>query len=102
ENGADGHDFRPNALHGAFDDGEVKVAHRVHAAETAKSFPGMVQVEQHDDASLGIETGEGDKVDPYRHAHVVTEHVEKPKCSYERERHGQQHDQRLHRRFRVH
>ena len=53
----------------------------------------MIEVEQHDDAGLGIESGERDESDPDGDAHVVAEQVEEPERADQRERHGEQHDE---------
>ena len=53
---------------------------------------GEVEVEQHDDAGLGVETGEGDDADPHGDAQVVAEQVEQPERADERERHGEHDD----------
>lgn len=44
--------FGPNVLHGAFEEGVVQVAHVVHSAFGAKFLPGVIEIEQHDDAPV--------------------------------------------------
>ena len=62
----------------------------------------MIEVEQHDHAGLGIEARERNEADPHGHAQVIAEQVEHPKCTYQRERNGEQHDNRLRDGLRVH
>ena len=55
-------------MHRAFDDGQAQVAHGVHAAEGAEFVPGVVEVEEHHDAGLGVEARERNEADPHRGA----------------------------------
>ena len=43
----------------------------IHPAFGAEFFPGLIEVQKHDDPGLGVEPGEGDDADPDRNAHVV-------------------------------
>ena len=56
----------------------MQVAHTVHPSGSAKFFPGMIEIEQHDHAGLGVDSGESDESNPDRDAHVVTEQPEEP------------------------
>ena len=56
----------------------------------------MIEIEQHDDAGLGIETRKGDESNPNRGAHVVAEQPEQPERTHKRERHCQEHDTGFH------
>src|SRR6516164_2566872 len=78
EDGANGHDFGANALDGAFNDSGLEVVHGVHATGGAEFVPGVVQVEEHDNAGFGVQASECDEADPDGHAHVVTQYIEKP------------------------
>ncbi len=82
-------------LHRAFNDGGMQIGHCIHSPCGPESFPCLVQIEQHDDARFGTQTGQGDEPHPHRHAHVVTEQIQKPKRADQRERHGQQNDDRF-------
>src|SRR6266436_2499307 len=96
KNSADCHDLRADALDGPFNDRALQVGLRVHAARGAKSVPGLVEIQQHHDASFRVKPGQRDKADPYGHAHVVAEQIEKPERAHQREGHGKKHDTRFH------
>ena len=70
--------FRPNTAHRAFDHRVVQIAHVVHASFSFEMLPGMIEVQEHHDASFGIETCERDESDPDGHAHIVTEQPKEP------------------------
>ncbi len=73
----------------------VQVGSSSSCARRAEFVPRVIEVEQHHDAGLGIEAGERDEADPHGDAHVVAEQVEQPERADQRERHRQQHDERL-------
>src|SRR6266446_2593958 len=62
----------------------------------AKSVPGLVEIQQHHDASFRVKPGQRDKADPYGHTHVVAEQIKKPERAHQREGHGKKHDTRFH------
>ena len=62
---------------------------------------GEVEIQQHEDAGLGVDAEQRDQPDPDGDAHVVAEQVQVPDGADGRERHRQQHDRRLHQRPRV-
>ncbi len=73
ENDADGHQFRPQTMHRAFDDGgfDVFMLERLTRCEAAVEC--FVQVHDHNYARLDRDTEESDVADPHRHAEVVAE-----------------------------
>ena len=53
---------------------------------------GQVEVEQHDDAGLGVQAGQGDDADPDGDAQVVVQQVKDANGADQRERHGEHDD----------
>src|SRR5207253_5723891 len=82
KNGADRHDLRPNTADRAFNYSVMQIADVAHATFGAKFFPGMIEIEQHDDTGFGIESGERDQSHPDRYTHVITEKPEEPKRAH--------------------
>ena len=56
----------------------------------------MIEVEEHDDAGLGVEAGQRDDPHPDRGAEIVAEQIQQPERADERERHRQQHNGGFH------
>src|SRR2546430_4012533 len=55
-----------------------KKKNRIHPSLSPNFFPGMIEIEQHNDAGLGIESRERDQSDPACYAHVVAEEGGRP------------------------
>ena len=96
-----GHRLGTDALDGTVVDRIAQVVHIPHGAVFLPLLVGEVEVEEHDDAGLGIEPGERDDADPYGHAEVVTEEVDRPERADERERNRQKDDRGFDRGLRV-
>ena len=64
--------------HRAFDHGVVQIAHRVHSPFGFEFFPSVIEIEQHDDTGLGVESSKRDESNPNGDAHIVAEDVKKP------------------------
>src|SRR5436309_1167065 len=92
KNRCDGHDFRSNPLHCAFDNSCLQISHGCHATFLPELIPSVIEVEQHDDACFSIESRQGNDADPYGGTEVVAQNVEQPECPYEREWDGGQND----------
>src|ERR1700686_4629254 len=73
EGAGDGHDLRADALDGTVEDCLVEILTRVERAGGEALVVREVEIEQHEDASLGVEPEEGDEADPDTDGHVVTE-----------------------------
>ena len=58
---------------------------------------GEVEVQEHEDAGLGVESQQGDQADPDADRDVVAEGVEQPDRADRGKGHGEQHDERLRR-----
>jgi hypothetical protein len=52
----------------------------------ACSAPGLIEIDQHDDAGLSGDTGKGDEADRDRDAHIVAEPPHQPGAADQRER----------------
>ncbi|HEX4382587.1 MAG TPA: hypothetical protein VH083_06550 [Myxococcales bacterium] len=57
--------------------------------------PRQVEIEQHDDAGLGVEARECDETDPDRDGHAVAQERKQPESPHQRERDRQHHQQRF-------
>ena len=57
-------------------DGTLQVVQAVQPSFPSRLVVGVVQVEQHDHTSLGIDSCQGDDADPNGHAQVITQQVE--------------------------
>ena len=93
-----GHELRPDALHGAVHDRLLQIAAACAGGPARRRFVvGEVEIEQHEDAGLGVHAHQRDQPHPHADAHVVAEQVQQPDRADGRERHRQQDDQRLRR-----
>src|SRR5438105_4349387 len=92
KNGTNSHDFGPDALDRAFDDSGLEVVHGIHAPRSAEFVPGVIEVQQHDDAGFGVEAGESNEANPDGDTHVIAEEVEKPERADQREGDGEKND----------
>ncbi len=61
---------------------------RFHESLCLRICKGMVEVEQHYHAGLGIQAGQRDHAHPHCQTHVVTEQINTPDRAYERKRDG--------------
>src|SRR5262249_30012807 len=52
---ADGHDFGSDPLDRAFDDCSLQIVHGIHFAGGAEFVPGVVEIEEHDNAGFSVE-----------------------------------------------
>ena len=95
EHDAHGHDLGPEPLHGPLDDRLLQIGEGAHEAAPPSLVEGEVEVEEHEDAGLGVDAEERDQAHPDRDAHVVAERPEEPDGAHGREGHGQQDDHRL-------
>src|SRR5437660_8979372 len=89
KDGANRHNFGPNALDGAFDNGVLQVRRGVHSTCSAEFVPSVVEVKEHDNAGFGIEAGKGNETDPDSHAEIVAEEIEQPERADEGEGDGE-------------
>src|SRR6266496_3284925 len=64
--------------------GLMQIAHRGHSPLGFEFFPCVIEVEQHDDAGLGVESSERDESNPNGDAHVVAENKKKPESADQR------------------
>src|SRR6266545_3265901 len=97
-----GHELRANPLYGTVHDGVAKVTGGSQASFTAGVFICNVEIEQHEDAGLRVDAHQCDQADPDADAHVVAEQIEQPHSADGGERHGQEDDEGLRHRPRVH
>lgn len=93
EGGCDGHGFRADAHDGSVVDGVPEVVPGAEAAFAGEAVDGVVEVEEHDHAGLGVEAGEGDDADDGCEGEVVAEEVHEPEGADEAKRDGE-HDHR--------
>src|SRR5439155_26395494 len=66
-----------------------------HRSGASPRVEGEVEVEEHEDAGLGVDTQERNQPHPDGDARVVAEEIEEPDGAHRRERHDEKNDHRL-------
>src|SRR5574343_926846 len=93
------HHLRADPLDGAFHDGGVEIGGQGLAtfggATGLHLDPGVIEVDQHDDAGFGSDAGQRDEADGRGDRQVVAEPPHQPDAADQRERHREHDDQRF-------
>ena len=68
----------------------------IHGASRHMVVVCLIEINEHDHAGLGINTGQGDQADGHRHAELVSAQIEQPERADEGKRHGKKHNSGSH------